>query len=62
MTTNYDKIKNMTIDEMAEMITNFNINSLCDYCVGCECFSEDDKDICEKGLKQWLEQGCEDEN
>lgn len=56
---NYERIKNMSIDEMAEMITNFNINSLCDYCVGCECFSEDDEDICDKGLKQWLEQECE---
>lgn len=26
---------------------------------GCECFSEDDEDICDKGLKQWLETECE---
>ena len=50
---NYEKIKNMSIKEMAKWLYQFNEDSLCQYCYGC------DKDIeelgCEECFKQWLE-------
>jgi hypothetical protein len=55
---NYDKIKNMTVDEMAEYISK---SSNCGKCAFLElnfaCHCE-----CSKGIKQWLEEECEDEN
>lgn len=56
MTTNYEKIKNMTVDEMAEFMDYINTQTACDkYCIykdetSCVC-KEDD---CKTVLKQWL--------
>lgn len=46
MTTNYDKIKNMTLDEMAEFFDDWDF-------IGAISQSVD-------GIKQWLETECED--
>jgi hypothetical protein len=47
MTTNYEKIKNMNIDEMAEFFDDWGF-------IGAISQSVD-------GIKQWLEEECEDE-
>lgn len=53
MTTNYEKIKNMSIDEMAYWVgENFEIT--CDFCNEC-------KSDCVKGFKQWLLEEYKDE-
>lgn len=56
MTTNYEKIKNMTLDEMAEFLTD---RSACDTC---DCDMEENKCMavgCLDGIKQWLQQESE---
>lgn len=52
--TNYEKIKNMSVEEMAEFILNQQHHVLCnDVCSyglhKCEGYS------CNEGVKQWLE-------
>ena len=32
---NYEKIKSMSVDEMAKWLYDFNNDSLCHYCYGC---------------------------
>ena len=56
--TNYDKIRNMTVEEMAEFIVNRND------CEGCPC-DVDDKDYCKGGscnasVMAWLESESEE--
>lgn len=51
--TNYEKIKSMSIDEMAEWLYEFNDDSLCEYCYGCN--KENEELGCEEYFKQWLE-------
>lgn len=51
---NYEKIKSMSVDELAEWIKS-NFLHECDYCTGCELglpplYSEK----CIVGIKQWL--------
>ena len=55
---NYERIKKMSIDEMAEWMQDFNLNILCHYCLGCDY--EDGAIGCIKGVKQWLEKECEE--
>ena len=51
---NYEKIKNMNIDEMAYWVgANFEIT--CDFCDRCN-------GNCIEGFKQWLEKEFEDDN
>ena len=63
MTTNYEKIKNMSIDEMVSFIRNVaNDEYICSYCndENCEqCFLDRDYSRCNKGIRQWLESECE---
>ena len=58
---NYEKIKQMTIDEMAEFIRETtNDEYTCSYCADEECsqeFLNRDYDRCDKGIKQWLNNG-----
>ena len=49
---NFEKIKNMNVDEMAEWMQDFNLDSLCHFCFGCDI--EDEEIECIKGVKQWL--------
>jgi hypothetical protein len=54
MTTNYERIKQMTVDEMAYWVDeNFEIG--CEFC-GYYC-----KGDCVKGFKQWLLKEAENE-
>lgn len=57
MTTNFDKIKSMTVDEMAELLNDKDC-TVCIYdsidCTGDDC-------DCYLGIKQWLMQEVEDE-
>lgn len=49
---NFEKIKNMSIDEMADEITGL------DYCNYCICTFQSKKcqeTFCSDGIKQWLE-------
>ena len=55
---NYEKIKNMTLDEMAEFMQIVNVESLCKRCLGCD--SEDEEIGCDNGIKLWLQQESED--
>ena len=55
--TNYERIKNMSLDEMAKCISDV------DNCILCElnspeCFEIDDFD-CSAGVKKWLESEAE---
>lgn len=50
---NFEKIKAMDIDEMAEWLYKFNDDSLCEYCYGCN--KENEELGCEEYFKQWLE-------
>lgn len=51
-----DKIQQMLVNDFADFLIEISVDSMCEYCVGCECFSEDEDDICKKGLIQWLEE------
>ena len=51
---NFEKIKNMTLDEMAEWMKDFNLGSLCHFCSGCDY--EDEEIGCIKSVTQWLQQ------
>lgn len=59
--TNYDKIRNMTLDEMAEFI--FRTYFPCDYSKSCRKCTQIIQDFCEltsdaksdENIKQWLE-------
>ena len=68
---NYEKIKNMTIDEMAEFIDEASISGeyTCSYCKIYEDWLkvDTDEDIteyckynCINGVKQWLQQESEE--
>lgn len=48
--TNFEKIKSMTIDEMATFLSRFDCLELCKYEGACKTF-----DNCETGLKKYLE-------
>ena len=50
---NYERIKNMTIEEMARWMQDFSLDVLCNFCLGCDY--EDEEIGCIKGVKQWLE-------
>ena len=56
MTTNYERIKNMSIDEMAEFLKCTD----CYYCPASDCAiwadkEEDTKENCHKQMIQWLQ-------
>ena len=58
--TNYDRIRNMSIDEMAQMFDELNINCLSSTdCLAGECCERLSKteciNNCIKPFKQWLE-------
>lgn len=57
MTTNYEKIKNMTLNEMARTL----YETKCVYCIYFYSKSEEPCDIrkCLSNIVQWLEQECE---
>lgn len=58
MTTNYEKIKNMTVDEMAKFLRN--CDDCYQLCVGAPiCHNTNRTQYCEMFIKQWLEQECE---
>lgn len=50
--TNFEKIKNMSIEEFAKFLADFEI---CHCCFGCDEEYADDEVGCEKGVKLWLE-------
>lgn len=58
MTTNREKLANMTNEELAEMLTDAN----CHCCIykrnDFDCFRSDC--TCKNGVKQWLEQESEE--
>lgn len=58
MTTNYERIKNMTVEEMAEFFSKF---SICDHCPVCPLCDEKmvTGDECHKMFEQWLESESE---
>lgn len=60
---NYEKIKNMTIEEMARFFKHIK-NYICKLCIynnnEYNCYS--DNLSCFDGIKQWLESEVEDEN
>ena len=59
---NFEKIKQMNIDEMAEKIWTYTVWS-CDFCIGADCPDVEDeeppKDFCVHHIKQWLESEVE---
>lgn len=63
MTTNYELIKSMSIEEMAEELECFeDTYSRCDFCIHCkknDC-QVTDSDDCIDGIKQWLQAETEE--
>ena len=51
---NYEKIKNMTIDEMVQLLEGDCFR--CAYCKLDDCWKQD----CDNGHKQWLKQESEE--
>lgn len=53
MTSNYDRIRTMSIDEMAKVLSK----PVCFHCI----YNKDEScnENCKKGVKQWLEQESE---
>ena len=49
---NYERIKNMSIDEMAELLNNQECETCCAYADSINCNGDND---CFTGIKQWLE-------
>lgn len=49
--TNYDKIRNMTIEEMATLLQHLVICNMCK--------NDDCSQSCNDGIKQWLESEAE---
>ncbi len=58
MTTNYERIKNMTVEEMAELFKKPAARYACKFCVGCP--SEENEFLCITYIKQWLQAESED--
>lgn len=57
--TNFQKIKNMTLDEMAEII-QLNVDYKCDFCKGYACDEVPEySEKCNDGIKQWLQEESE---
>ena len=57
--TNYDRIKQMSIEEMATMLDNFRLD--CSYCPACDFCNESFKDKkCIDIVKLWLEMEVEE--
>lgn len=56
--TNYDRIRNMSIDEMAEYITNITIS--CENCPVYEKCSITAEVNCSDMMKKWLESEVEE--
>ena len=62
--TNYDRIKNMSIEDMAEFMykTNESCESFCAYTKNGKCNSfEGGKQTCFIGIKLWLESEVDSE-
>lgn len=57
MTTNYERIKSMSVEEITKFLDVFSVNS-CDFCGNWTkgCHFE-----CEQRIKQWLESEAENE-
>lgn len=57
--TNYEKIKQMTVEELAELLGGYT-PEICDFCVykGSDCHNNIDKD-CVGGTKLWLNKEAE---
>lgn len=51
---NYEQIKNMTIDEMAELLYNFTLCSKCPATSSCNIDLS-----CHKTIELWLQEECE---
>lgn len=54
--TNFEKIKKMTVEDVAKIITNMGCTK-CERIIG-KCKADDDKD-CEETVSEWLESECE---
>lgn len=52
---NFEKIKAMDIDDMAEFLNNFRRIPKCDYCIYKNDYDDCHADFCYKSTKPWLE-------
>lgn len=60
MTTNYERIKNMTVDEMVEFILKRPFTYItCNNCIGTKSEVECKERFCKGHIKQWLQQESE---
>lgn len=63
--TNFQKIKNMSLDEMVEFIRDASGDEyICSYCSDEDCegsFLNRDYNRCNKGMKQWLQEESEEQ-
>ena len=62
--TNYEHIKNMSVEEMAMQIYRIDVDCQ-EYCAYtkdgvCDKYADDDKGNCIDGIKLWLEQEVEE--
>ena len=55
---NYERIKQMSVEDMAEFITNLSIHRCCYYDNTVQCTGLESQ--CQDGIKQWLLAECEE--
>lgn len=64
--TNYEKIKGMSVEELAELMASGEWSAICPFCkyYGTEnCYIENEgaSKNCAEGIKEWLESECDEE-
>ena len=59
---NYERIKNMTIEEMVQLFMSIRYDLLCNYCLGCAMDDDNNPITCLEQVKKWLESEVSDEN
>ena len=57
--TNYEKIKNMSVEEMAMAINDKFMNE-CDYCNSRNCGLQTEENTCINGIADWLQSEVEE--
>lgn len=56
---NFERIKNMSLDEMARKLTRI-ISDCCEYCPLQEDCKDENIHNCRESVKQWLQKECEE--
>ena len=58
--TNYERIKAMSIEEMAEILSDSDCEKRCSFTKNGKCNSYGGSDMCAKGVEKWLNSEVEE--